>query len=146
MWGIGQVLRNEGDKVRVLFSEAGEKPLDLRFATLEEVEAPADVESARPQLRARTGVDIGELETLCNLFHDQFKDRRSSTDDGRMAVKVLEEMKARGDLSKETARQLFRWCQTGASYTEGIELAQQICRLIYGHLPTRAEIDAAGLG
>jgi len=61
-----------------------------------------------------------------------------------MALNVLEDIKAFGDLTKETARQLFRWTQTGASYTEGVDLAQQICRLIYGRVPTRAEIEAAG--
>ena len=47
-----------------------------------------------------------------------------------------------GDLSKKTACQLFSWTQTGASYAAGVDLAQQICRLIYEHVPTRTEIEA----
>lgn len=144
-WGIGKVLSHQEDKVRIVFETAGEKLIDLRFVTLEAVEVPGGDSSERLRLRARVGVNMTELEQLCHEFHEQFKNRRSTTDDGRMALKVLEDMKVRGDLSKVAARQLFSWTQTGASYTEGIDLAQQICRLIYGRVPTRAEIEAAGL-
>lgn len=144
-WGIGEVLDQEGDKVRILFSGVGEKSLVIRFASLEETERPANAASVRPQLRARTGVDVTELERLCCQFHEQFKDRRSNTDDGRMALKVLGDIKTRGDLSRASARQLFSWCHTGVSYTEGVELAQDICRLIYGRVPTKAEVQSAGL-
>lgn len=134
----------EEDKVRILFPAVGEKLIDTRFVALEQVQPPAGQTRARIRIKARADVNIGELERLCNQFHQQFKDRRRTTDDGGMALNVLEDIKAFGDLTKETARQLFRWTQTGASYTEGVDLAQQICRLIYGRVPTRAEIEAAG--
>lgn len=144
-WGTGEVLEVDDEKVRVLFSGAGEKSIAIRFATIQETVAPEDKASARPRLRARSDLDITKLENLCRDFHEQFKDRRSNTDDGRMAVRVLEDIKAHGDLSKATARQLFSWCHTGVSYAEGVELAQSICRLIYGRVPTKAEIQVAGL-
>jgi hypothetical protein len=144
-WGIGEVLGIEDEKARIIFSNVGEKLIDMRYVSLEPVEVPAGGHSARFRLRARSGIDMAQLKRLCSEFHESFKDRRSSTDDGRMAVKVLGDMESRGDLSKETARQLFRWTQTGGSYTEGIDLAQEICRLIYGRVPSRAEIETAGL-
>lgn len=144
-WGAGRVADLDGSKVRVVFLEAGEKLLDTQFVALEEAETPADAERERLQIRARKNVDMGALARLCRQFHEQFRDRRSNTDDGRMGINVLEDMRARGDLTRETARQLFSWCHTGASYTEGVDLAQQICRLIYDHVPTRAEIEASGL-
>lgn len=144
-WGIGEVIECEENKVRVVFGAVGEKLMDSRYVALEQVEAPTRQSAAGFKLRARKGVDLAQLERLCNEFHENFKDRRSSTDDGRMAVNVLEDMKRFGHLSKETTRQLFRWTQTGASYAQGIDLAQQICRLVYGRVPTRAEVDAMGL-
>jgi len=144
-WGIGEVVRIDEDKVKVLFSEVGEKNLVVRMVTLEEVPVPADVAGVRPQLRASRDVDMVELEHLCDSFHEQFKDRRSNTDDGRMALRVLDDMRKYGDLTRATARQLFSWCQTGASYTQGVDLARHICCLIYGRVPTRAELEATGL-
>jgi Protein of unknown function (DUF3553) len=139
-WGTGEVLSQDEGKVRILFPAVGEKLIDVRFVVLEEADAPVGGGS-RPQLRARRGVNITELEQLCRQFHEQFVNRRSTTDDGRMALKVLDDMERRGDLSKATARQLFSWTHTGASYTEGIDLAQRICRLIYGRIPTQAEVE-----
>jgi hypothetical protein len=144
-WGVGEVVGIEDDKVKVLFSEVGEKNLVTRLVTLEEVPAPADAARARPRLRASRDVDMVELERLCDSFHKQFKDRRSNTDDGGMALKVLEDMRISGDLTRMAARRLFHWCHTGESYTEGVDLAQQICRVIYGRVPTPAELEAAGL-
>ena len=144
-WGVGEVVGIEEDKVKVLFSEVGEKNLVTRIAMLEEAPAPTDVAGARPQLRASRDVDMVELEHLCETFHEQFKDRRSNTDDGRMALRVLEDMRKYSDLTRATAHRLFSWCQTGASYTQGVDLAQHICCRIYGRVPTRAELEAAGL-
>ena len=41
-WGIGEVLDSDGEKVRILFSEIGERTLVVRYAAMEEVPAPAD--------------------------------------------------------------------------------------------------------
>jgi hypothetical protein len=139
-WGTGKILTREGEWVRIIFSEVGEKLIDLRFVTLEELEAPANAMALRPRVR-----DMSELEQLCLQFHGQFKDRRKTTDDGSMALKVLEDIRERGNLTKSTARQLFSWCHTGASYAEGVDLAQQICGCIYGRVPSRPEIEEKGL-
>jgi Protein of unknown function (DUF3553) len=143
-WGLGEIIALDGDKVTVLFNEVGEKKVVTRIVSLEEVPAPAHVAGARPQLSASLDVNMLELERLCHAFHDQFKDRRSNTDDGIMALQVLDDMRKYGELSKKIARKLFSWCHTGASFAEGVDLAQQICRLIYRRVPTRAEIDGAG--
>jgi hypothetical protein len=143
-WGIGQVVRQEGEKVRVLFSDAGEKVLDLRHVSLEQTEPPGGMDRLRPKLSCRAGINLEQLEEACRSFHEQFKNRRPNTDDGRMAMKVWEDMSTHGELTRDSARQLFRWCHTGGSYAEGIELAQRICYLIYGRIPTRAEVEAAG--
>jgi Protein of unknown function (DUF3553) len=122
-WGEGEVVSQEESKVRVLFAAVGEKLIDTQFVQLEQIDVPAGQPRARHQIRARAGVNINELEQLCNLFHEQFKNRRATTDDGRMAVNVLQDMRATGDLSRRTAGQLFSWTQTGASYAEGVDLA-----------------------
>jgi hypothetical protein len=62
-----------------------------------------------------------------------------------MATKVLDEIRKHGTLSRPAMKQLFAWCHTGASYQEGVDLAQQICVLIYGRVPTQSELKAAGL-
>jgi hypothetical protein len=142
-WGRGEVLSLDEEKVRILFPTVGEKVFDIRFVHLQQTDAPPRGES-RPQFRAVSGVNMIELEQLCQQFHEQFKNRRSTTDDGRMALRVFDGMKRRGDLSKLTARQLFSWAHTGASYTEGVDLAQRICRLIYGRVPTQAEAERHG--
>lgn len=139
-WGIGKILTREEERVQIVFSEVGQKLIDLRFVNLEEIDAPANANTLVPRIG-----DMAELEQLCGLFHTKFKDRRKTTNDGGMALKVLKDIRERGDLTKATALQLFNWCHTGASYAEGVDLAQQICRCIYGRVPTRAEIDAAGL-
>jgi hypothetical protein len=141
-WGVGEIVGLEDGKVKVMFSDAGEKTLATSLAILEEVAAP--VGSSRPRLQARRDVDLLELERLCLSFHEQFRDRRANTDDGGMALDVLDDMKRRGDLTKAAARRLFRWCHSGESYAEGVDPAQQICRLIYGRVPTPAEVEAAG--
>jgi hypothetical protein len=143
-WGIGEIIGIDGDKVMVLFKEAGEKRVATGIVALEEVPTPTNIADVRPQLHASPDLDMLELESLCHAFHDQFKDRRPNTDDGRMALRVLDDMRMYGDLTKPTARQLFSWCHTGSSYAEGVDLAQQICRLIYRRVPTRAELDAVG--
>jgi hypothetical protein len=137
------VLELADDKVRVLFSDVGEKQVSTRLAALEETKAPQDKAEARPRLRAQSDLDVKTLESLCRQFHEQFKDRRSNTDDGRMATRVVDDIKTKGDLSKTTAKQL--WCHTGVSYADGIELAQSFCRLIYGRVPTKGELEVAGL-
>jgi hypothetical protein len=142
-WGRGEVLSLDEEKVRILFPAVGEKVIDVRFVELQQADTPPRGES-RPQFRALNGVNMVELEQLCQQFHEQFKNRRSTTDDGRMALKVLDDMNRRGNLSKPTARQLFSWAHTGASYTEGVDLAQRICRLIYGRIPTQAEVERHG--
>jgi hypothetical protein len=50
---------------------------------------------------------MNELEQLCNLFHEQFKNRRSTTDDGRMALNVLQDMRTTGELSNKTGPTLL---------------------------------------
>jgi hypothetical protein len=139
-WGIGQVVGIEADKLKIVFSEAGEKSLVTRMVTLEEVPAPEN----RPEFRVRRSVDLVKLERLCTAFHEEFKDRRSNTDDGGMALRVLEDISARGDLTRASARRLFQWCHTGESYAQGVDLAQEICSLLYGRVPTRSELETAG--
>lgn len=143
-WGIGEVLEVDEQKLRILFSGPGEKQLSVRFAALEQTDTPEDKTAVRPRLRARSDLNVKVLESICRQFHEQFKDRRSNTDDGRMAIKVMDDINSKGDLSKATAKQLFAWCHTGVSYAEGVELAQNICRLIYGRVPTKAELELAG--
>jgi len=97
--------------------------------------------------RVLANIDMLALERCCNDFHEEFKDRRPNCDDGAWALRFLEEIKHRGYPTLGTARQLVGsgkgkngWCHTGGSYTKGVDLAQQICRLAYGRVPTKAEV------
>jgi hypothetical protein len=139
-WGVGEVLGKDDDKVQVCFSDVGEKTIDTRFVQLEETQAPLGVEIDRLGQPIRSDIDSAEVQRLCNQFHEQMKDRRSTTDDGKMALKVLDDLTKKNCLSVSTMKQLFSWCHTGASYQEGVDLAQQICNAIYGRVPTKAEL------
>jgi Protein of unknown function (DUF3553) len=138
-WGIGKILGEEDEVVRVFFPLVGEKTLKLGFVELEVTEdMPAEVESGRFTVRA--GLDIKRLEALCNQFHEEMKDNRSNTNDGRMALNVLTDIKLRNMLSSDTRRQLLSWCHTdGSVFRRGVDLAQQICREVYGRIPARNE-------
>jgi hypothetical protein len=74
-WGIGEVVETDGDKVRVVFAVVGEKNLNVRFATLEEMPCPAEASSSRFKINVKQSVDVAEVECLCRKFHDEFKDR-----------------------------------------------------------------------
>jgi hypothetical protein len=140
-WGIGQVLGQEGDVVRVIFHEQGEKKIDVRYVSLELVEAPSGPNAHQFRMRVRTPVSFERLETLCSQFHDEMKDNRLNSDDGKMALNVLRNMRATGELTQRTRKQLLAWCHTdGPLYRRGVELAQKICRELYGRIPTRHEV------
>ena len=141
-WGIGEVLSQEGDTVHVLFQQVGKKKLITRFVNLQLAEAEASFRIEWAGVRAQSNVDIGKLEAICLQFHEEMKDNRSNTDDGGMGLNVLHDMKERGDLTRTTRRQLLAWCHTeGPVYQQGVGLAQNICREIYGRVPTRGEVE-----
>jgi len=141
-WGIGEVRSQEGETVHVRFQQVGKKKLDTRFVNLQRVEAEAGFRIERAGVRAQSNVDMGKLEALCLQFHEEMKDNRSNTDDGGMGLNVLHEMKDRDDLTRTTRDQLLAWCHTeGPLYQEGVDLAQNICREIYGRVPTRDEVE-----
>ncbi|MBZ5719625.1 MAG: DUF3553 domain-containing protein [Acidobacteriia bacterium] len=139
-WGVGEVLGKDADRVQVCFSVAGEKTIDTRFVQLEETQAPLGVEIDRLGHPIRPDIDPAEVKRLCDQFHEQLKDRRSTTDDGKMALRVLDDLEKKNCLSVSTMKQLFSWCHTGASYQEGVDLAQQICTALYGRVPTKTEL------
>jgi hypothetical protein len=139
-WGIGKFILVEEDGVHVLFQHAGDRKINLKFVTLEVVEPP---ETDTYKLYLVRNISISTLERLCSEFHESMKDNRSGSDDGRMGLNVLSDMKERGHLTRSSQKQLFAWCHTeGSVYQAGVDLAQQICRAIYGRVPTRHEIDS----
>ncbi len=50
-------------------------------------------------------------------------------------------MRENGDLTRDTRLQLFQWCHTGGAFQRGVDLAQEICREIYGRVPNKEEIE-----
>jgi hypothetical protein len=142
-WGIGKVIGAEDSVVRVLFPQEGEKKLDVRYASLEIVEElPPEWKSEHGELHPKVSINLGELESLCSSFYNEMKDNRPNTDDGKMAQNVLRDMQARGNLTRASTRQLFAWCHTtGNPYQRGVDAARQICRAIYGRVPTPKEIE-----
>ena len=140
-WGIGEVLGQDGDTVSVLFQQIGLKKLNTQHVSLEVVNAPADLRNQRPGIHALANVDMRKLEVLCLRFHEDMKDNRKGYDDGGMGLNVLRDMKGIGDLTRDSRLQLFRWCQTGGVFQRGVDLAQEICREVYGRVPTKEEIE-----
>ena len=88
----------------------------------------------------RTALSLDKLETLCLRFHEEMKDNRPNSDDGKMALNVLRDIESMGELTQTTKQQLLAWCHTeGTLYRRGVNLAQNICQELYGRIPTREE-------
>ncbi len=78
-WGIGEVLGQDGEKVRVLFQKGGLKKLNTQTVNLEVVTAPANLRDTHPGFHARPDVDMRKLEVLCLRFHEDMRDNRKGT-------------------------------------------------------------------
>lgn len=142
-WGSGEVLGQDGEKVRIFFEHAGEKKIDTKIVNLELVEGQSATPVPRSGVRAQPHVDMAKLEALCSQFHEDMKDNRPNSNDGKMGLNVLRDMQQMSDLSRTTRRQLLSWCHTeGSVYLRGVDQAQAICREVYGRVPTRAEMDS----
>jgi hypothetical protein len=138
-WGVGEIVGVEPDAVRVVFESVGERKISTQFVALELVDPP---ENRDPWPLA---VVNANLERLCTEFHELMKDNRPNSDDGGMGLNVLQDLKERGYLTKRVQKQLLAWCHTeGSVYQAGVDLARQICRQIYGRVPTRGEINSLG--
>jgi hypothetical protein len=143
-WGIGQVIQDEGDSVRVLFS-IGEKKVSQRHVTLELVDPPRSTSGIDFVLSAQPSPNLEKIKKLCREFHGEMTDNRSNTDDGGMGLEVIRDFEQQGKLSKPTAERLFAWCHTDRPvYLRGVDLAKRICVEIYGRVPTRDELRAVG--
>lgn len=139
-WGMGKVLGQDGDFVRISFQHHGETKLDVRFSSLELVETPKHSDLPQSRLQVRATLNLEKLETLCHRFHEEMKDNRPNCDDGKMALNVLRDIKGQGELTQATMHQLLAWCHTeGSLYRRGVGLAQMICHELYGRVPTRQE-------
>lgn len=142
-WGIGEVLSQEGETVHVHFGKEGMKKLNTQYVSLELAEMPAGSRNEKKGIATLPNVDMGRVEAFCLQFHEEMKDNRSNTDDGKMGLNVLRDMRERGNLSRSTKHQLLAWCHTeGNAYQRGVGLAQQICREVYGLVPTREELES----
>jgi hypothetical protein len=140
-WGIGKVLGQDGKTVHIFFEQVGKKDINTQYVDLEVAGAPAKVSYQGARIHVRPGVDMKKLEALCLLFHEEMKGNRKGFDDGGMGLHVLRDMKERGDLTGSTKRQLFAWCHTeGSVFQRGVDMAQQICREVYGRVPTKQEV------
>jgi|ERR1700730_2605381 hypothetical protein len=139
-WGVGEIVGVEPDAVLVVFENVGERKINTRFVALEITDAP---KNRNPKLVTVVGAN---LERLCTEFHELMKDNRPNSDDGGMGLNVLKDLRERGHLTKRVQKQLLAWCHTeGTVYQVGVDLARQICRQIYGRVPTRDEIKLSGL-
>jgi len=138
-WGTGEVLDIAENKVTVHFQHAGPKKLDLRIVTLRLVT------SAEP---APFIIDVAKLELLCNRFHADQEHNRRGVNDGNVAMLVLADVKRRGSPTAEHQKRLLNWCYTqGNPFQSGVELAREICSVIYGRVlpdPDAATVTSGG--
>ena len=58
-----------------------------------------------------------------------------------MARRVVKEMENRGRLTLTTFKQLTKWCHTEGSFQEGVDLAHDISRAIYGRVISKDDIQ-----
>jgi hypothetical protein len=141
-WGIGEIIGVEQDSVRVVF-ESGERKISTRVVELEMIEPPTQRDHS---LKIVHDTPTANLKSLCIAFHELMKDNRPNSDDGRMGLNVLKDLNELGYLTRRVQKQLFAWCHTeGTVYQAGVDLARQICREVYGRVPTRDEINLLGL-
>jgi hypothetical protein len=138
-WGIGEVLDVAENKVTVNFQHAGPKKLDLRVVALRSVRSVEPVPFK---------IDVARLEVLCNRFHADQEHNRRGFDDGDVAMLVLADVKRRGSPTVEHRKRLLNWCYTeGNPFQSGVELAREICSVIYGRvLPDPDAVTGASRG
>jgi hypothetical protein len=125
-WGIGEVLDVAENKVTVNFQHAGPKKLDLRVVALRSVWSVEPVPFK---------IDVARLEVLCNRFHADQEHNRRGVNDGNVAMEVLADVKRRGSPTADHRQRLLNWCYTeGNPFQSGVELAREICSVIYGRV------------
>jgi hypothetical protein len=135
--GLGKVVELSGtEKVRVQFEEDA-PPRLLGVAYLEIVESESVAQSFTFEfdfLRALPTTDLGKVKSLCELFISRMENRRSNCDDAGVAKSILKELETNSRLTRATYKKLASWCHTGASFQEGVDLAQDISLAIYGRV------------
>lgn len=90
-WGVGQVMQEEGDCVRVLF-RVGEQKVNQEYVQLERVEPPTGGQQTSFPLPVQSVLRMETIRTLCQEFYGEMTGNRSKTDDGGMALKVIEDL------------------------------------------------------
>jgi hypothetical protein len=123
-WGVGEVREISEDKIIVNFEHVGLKKLDVRAVALRLVQREEPVPFR---------IDLDKLEILCNKFHADLEHNRRGIDDGRIAMLLLADVKRYGSPTAEHRKRLLNWCYTdGNPFQSGVELAREICTVIYG--------------
>lgn len=145
-WGLGIILEIRGpNKVRVLFEDGKDRVLDLSLVTLElvdEAEAPPRFSSRYDILEPLPNVDMTKLRSACELFISLMEDNRPNSDDAGIARLILHEMETRGRLTLTTCRRLVQWCHTeGSVYQRGVDIAQEISRIIFGRVISKEDAE-----
>lgn len=120
--------------------QSGERKISTRVVELELIEPPTE---RNHSLKIVLTAPTTNLNSLCSRFHELMKDNRPNSDDGRMALNVLNDINELGYLTRRVQKQLLAWSHTeGPIYQDGVDLARQICRELYGRVPTRDEINS----
>lgn len=135
-WGIGEVLEDcQDDKIRIYFSEVGEKKLSLQNISLELVEDGTMVIPTRGRLALLPRINMDKVERLCEEFKAEMQGLRKGYNDAGVAEIILMELKQNGRLSFATVKRLSAWCHTnGPVYQSGVPIAQNISVALFGHI------------
>lgn len=130
-WGVGEVISQNGDNVRVAFALGGMRTLNTQYVELSEA-TPDPVCGNSPGSRP---VDIERIRELCHRFIREMKDNRRHYNDAGVAENILDEIERRGSLTVTTAKRLAAWCNTdGSVFQAGVGLAQDISVAICGRI------------
>jgi hypothetical protein len=141
-WGTGEVLANSADhKVRVHFSEAGYKLLDLGYVDLVLVKGTPHQRPRAASFQVLPQFDQVKVRKLCERFVLEMRDNRSNVNDGGMAEEVLKDLDSRSSLRKSTVRRLAAWCTTeGTVFQRGVSIAQDISLELFGRVILRDDV------
>jgi hypothetical protein len=129
-WGVGEILDEKGNTVRVLFEHAGLKQINLSYVRLQPAEGQAG-HHLGGEIKQAANLDVKAVRRLCEQWYGEFGDS--------LALNVISDLRQHGYLTNGTLRQLLLRCDQEES-ARLAEATKQIVKAIYGRVIHRDEL------
>jgi hypothetical protein len=123
-WGVGEILSTSGTVATILFEHAGRKNINLAYVQLENADGKASHKLGGDIVQV-ANLDINAIRRLCDQWYANSGDSTP--------LHIVSDLRKHGYLTNGTARSLLRQAHQ-AEPSRNKDLAQQICKLIYGRL------------